>query len=304
MNARTAVILAFIGLLALVSAAVCPQCIPLHNLSHMSSKRPTLIALRLSSHPSVSPFSACVYFSPAQSETTLVTSQNAVETRSPLFLALLSKASDQCCDTDDEEGPCDNPCRAGEAKPKKVEVKKPAVVAKKPAAKPFVAVKPVVQHIVVEKHVTVEASAEEALRKIRAAAAAAEDSIADETVVGVKTEKVVAAKAVQQELKVAGAGVVQERHVSETGVAQEKKVAAAGIAQIKAAGARAGKEAAEDAEDKVDAFQAKTDMDVSDWQQQLKRAAKLGVKQEQAAASIGVAAVQQAASNAISHLQK
>lgn len=228
-----------------------------------------------------------------------MTSQNAVETRSPLFLALLSKASDQCCDTDDEEGPCDNPCKSGESKPKK-EVKKPAVVVKKP----FVAVKPVVQHVVVEKHITVEASAEEALRKIRAAAAAAEDSIADETVVGVKTEKVVAAKAVQQELKVAGAGLVQERHVSETGVAQEKKVAADGIAQIKAAGVRAGKEAAEDAEDKVDAFQAKADMDVSAWQQQLKSAAKLGVKQEQAAASIGVAAVQQAASNAISHLQK
>lgn len=247
------------------------------------------------------------YISPAQSETTLVTSQNAVETRSPLFLALLSKASDQCCDTDDEEGPCDNPCRSGEAKPKKVEVKKPVVVAKKPAVvakKPVVAVKPVVQHVVVEKHITVEASAEEALRKIRAAAAAAEDSIADETVVGVKTEKVVAAKAVQQELKVAGAGVVQERRVAETGVTEEKKVAAAGVAQIKAAGARAGKEAAEDAEDKVDAFQAKTDMDVSDWQQQLKRAAKLGVKQEQAAASIGVAAVQQAASNAIGNLQK
>jgi len=97
---------------------------------------------------------------------------------------------------------------------------------------------------------------------------------------------------------------VQERKVSATAQAQEKKVASAGVAQIKAAGVLAAKEAAEDAEDKVDAFQAKTDMDVNDWQQQLKRAAKLGVKQEQAAASIGVAAVQQAASNAISHLQK
>jgi hypothetical protein len=224
-----------------------------------------------------------------------------------LFLSLLSKASDQCCDTDDEEGPCDNPC--------KINQKKPIVIKKKAAApahvyKPkHVAVKvshakPNVRRVVVDKHVTVEASAEEALRKIREAAHKAQDAIADETVVGVKTEKVVAAKAIQKELKVAGSGIVHEKNVAATGVSQEKKVAVEGVKAIKAASKGAAVKAAQGAADLVRQWDEFAEDNVEDWKEDLKIAAKSGVKQEQVAASVGVAAVQQAASHAIQQLSK